>query len=144
MILRIKGFWLGFSANKRVRSIANERLRFWKVWRTGILPLLKTDSFWLNFMRRLMIGREPARNIVTWTLRTRNLRDMDTLNRRPLYLAFFTDGLLRHRKPDDQEDLAEAQELVEQIKQLQPGAFGTLAVQVQIYRARNEVDRQRN
>ena len=69
-------------------------------------------------------AREKYREL---NLRTRNLRDMETLNRRPIYLAQFADSLLQHRKPGDKQDLTEAQELVDEIKQLQPKALGTAA-----------------
>ena len=45
---------------------------------------------------------------------------METLNRRPVYLAQFANSLLQHHKPGDEQDLNEAQELVDEIKQLQP------------------------
>ena len=73
-------------------------------------------------------------------LRTRTIRDIETLNRRPYYLAQFTSGLLQHHKPGDTEDLAEAQELVDEIKQLQPAAIGTLILQVEIHRICNQID----
>ena len=82
-------------------------------------------------------AREKYREL---NLRTRNLRDMETFNRRPLYIAEFAHNLLRHCKPDDKQDLAEAQELIDELKQLQPEALGTLFLQVEIYRIRNEVD----
>ena len=73
-------------------------------------------------------------------LRTKNLRDMETFNRRPLYIAQFAHNLLRHCKPGDKQDLADAQELIDELKQLQPDSLGTLFLQVEIYRIRNEVD----
>jgi tetratricopeptide (TPR) repeat protein len=73
-------------------------------------------------------------------LRTRNVRDMDPFNQRPVYIARFANNLLLHCKPGDKQDLAEAQELVDELKQLQPAALGTLILQVEIYRIRNEVD----
>jgi tetratricopeptide (TPR) repeat protein len=82
-------------------------------------------------------AREKYREL---NLRTRNLRDMETFNRRPLYIAQFANNLLQHCKADDKQDLAEAQELVDELKQLQPAAIGTLVLQVEIYRIRNEVD----
>ena len=71
---------------------------------------------------------------------TRNLRDMETLNRRPTYLAQFADSLLRHHKPDDKQDIDEAQELVDEIRQLQPMALRTIDLQVQIHQIRNNID----
>ena len=66
---------------------------------------------------------------------------METLNRRPLYLAQFTRSLLQHHKPGDEQDLIEAQELVDEIKQLQPNELGTLVLQVEIHRIRKEIDK---
>jgi cellulose synthase operon protein C len=83
-------------------------------------------------------AREKYREL---NLRTRTLRDMETLNRRPSYLAQFADSLLRHHTPDDQGDLAEAQELVDEIRQLQPMLLATVILQVRIYQIRNEIDR---
>jgi cellulose synthase operon protein C len=73
-------------------------------------------------------------------LRTRNLRDMETLNRRPVYIAQFASNLIQHCKAGDKLDLAEAQELLDELKQLQPSALGTLILQVEIHRVRNEID----
>jgi tetratricopeptide (TPR) repeat protein len=83
-------------------------------------------------------AREKYREL---NLRTRNLRDMETFNRRPFYIAQSVNNLLRHCKAGDTQDLAEAQELVDELKQLQPAALGTLVLQVEIYRIRNEIDR---
>ena len=77
-------------------------------------------------------------------LRTRNLRDLETINRRPLYLAQFTRSLLQHCKPGDEQDLTKAQELVDAIKQLQPNVLGTLVLQVEIHRIRKEIDKATN
>jgi cellulose synthase operon protein C len=77
-------------------------------------------------------------------LRTRNLRDLETINRRPLYLAQFTRSLLQHYKPGDEQDLTKAQELVDAIKQLQPNVLGTLILQVEIHRVRKEIDKATN
>jgi tetratricopeptide (TPR) repeat protein len=73
-------------------------------------------------------------------LRSRNVRDMETLNRRPAYLGQAITNLLEHCKPGDKEVLAEAQDYVDELKQLQPAAFVTTALQVEIHRLRNEVD----
>ena len=82
-------------------------------------------------------AREKYREL---DLRTRTLRDMETLNRRPIFLAQFATSLLQHREAGDKQDLADAQELVDEIKRLQPATLGTLVLQVEIHRIRNEVD----
>jgi cellulose synthase operon protein C len=68
------------------------------------------------------------------SLSTKNLQDRETVNRRPFYLAQFTSSVLRHHKPGEKQDLNEAQLLVDDLRQLQPKALGTLALQVEIYR----------
>ena len=74
-------------------------------------------------------------------MRTKNPRDLETLNRRPLYLAQFASSLLRNHKAGDDQELTEAQDLVDELKQLQPDQLGTLVLQVEIYRARNQLDK---
>ena len=71
-------------------------------------------------------------------LSTKNLQDRD---RRPFYLAQFTSSVLRHHKPGEEQDLNEAQLLVDDLRQLQPNALGTLALQVEIHRIRQQTDR---
>jgi tetratricopeptide (TPR) repeat protein len=73
-------------------------------------------------------------------LGTRNLRTIEILRIRPLYLLNLAGNLLEHRKPGDEQDLAEARELAAEITRLQPDAPGTLALQVEIHRASNEID----
>ena len=86
-------------------------------------------------------AREKYREL---DLRTENLARLETLNRRPSYLAQFADSLLRHRSADDQEDLSEAQGLADEIKQLQPGGcLGSLAVRCRSIGLVNDLDRQR-
>ena len=98
--------------------------------RFSVAQLYETIGEWQK-------AREKYREL---NLRTRNLRDMETFNRRPLYIAQFAQNLLRHCKPGDKQELAEAQELIDELKQLQPEALGTLFLQVEIYRIRTEVD----
>ena len=74
-------------------------------------------------------------------LRTRNTRDMETLNRRPLYLGQFVNSLLRNHKVKDDQDLSEAEDLVDELKQLQPNQLNPLVLEVEVARARNEVEK---
>ena len=74
-------------------------------------------------------------------LRTRNTRDMEILNRRPLYLGQFVNSLLRNHKGKDDQDLSEAEDLVDELKQLQPNQLNTLVLEVEVARARNEVEK---
>jgi tetratricopeptide (TPR) repeat protein len=74
-------------------------------------------------------------------LRTKSRRDSETLNRRPIYLAKFTRSLLQHHKPGNEQDLIDAQEHVDELKQLQPNDLGALVLQIEIHRIRNEIDK---
>jgi len=82
-------------------------------------------------------AREKYQDLI---LRTRNIRNMETLKRRPWYLDQFAESLLRHRHPGEEQDLANAQELVDELKQLQPNALRTLVLQVEIDQAHNQPD----
>jgi cellulose synthase operon protein C len=90
-----------------------------------------------------VIGDWPRarQKYVELNLRTRNLRDLETLNRRPIYLAQFAQSLLQHHKAGEEQDLTVAQELVDEIKQLQPNELGTLILQVEIHQIRKEIDK---
>ena len=74
-------------------------------------------------------------------LRTKSSRDMETLDHRPLYLGEFVRSLLRNHKAKDDQDLIEAEDLVEELKQLQPDQLGTLVLQVEIAHARNQPEK---
>ena len=74
-------------------------------------------------------------------LRTKNARDMETLNHRPQYLSQFATSLLRNHKKSDQQELVEAQDLVDELKQLQPNLLSTLVLQVEVHRASNQIDK---
>ena len=71
-------------------------------------------------------------------LRTTTPRDPQTLNHRPYYLDRFAEGLLRHRSAGEKHELTEAQELVNELKRIQPNALTTLVRQVEIYLADNQ------
>jgi tetratricopeptide (TPR) repeat protein len=68
-------------------------------------------------------------------------RDLETLNRRPLYLAKFATDLLRHRQAGGEQEVNEAQDVVNELKLLQPDALGTLLLQVDVDLARNQIDK---
>lgn len=70
--------------------------------------------------------------------RTKILPEMETLNHRSYYVAALVDGLLRHHQSGDEQNLAEAKKLVDEIKQLQPDALGTVQLQVRFYEAQNQ------
>ena len=58
-----------------------------------------------------------------------------------MYLSQFARSLLRNHKTGDDQDLNEAQELVDELGKHQPGGLETLVLQVELYRARNQVDK---
>ncbi len=82
-------------------------------------------------------AKEQYRELV---LRTENPRDMETLTRRPLYIAQFANGLIRHRVAGDTADLAEASDLIDKLRRIQPDSFGLLLLEVDLHRARNQTD----
>jgi cellulose synthase operon protein C len=50
-------------------------------------------------------------------------------------------SLLRNHKARDDQDLVEAEELVDELKQLQPDQLSTLILQVEVAHARNQLDK---
>jgi cellulose synthase operon protein C len=75
------------------------------------------------------------------TRRTRSLKDMETLSRRSVYLAQFARSLLQHSKSDGEQNLNEAQDLVDEMRQLQPDWLEVVVLQVEIFRTRNQINR---
>ncbi len=73
-------------------------------------------------------------------VRTKNARDIDTLNRRPSFLTEFVKRLLRHYKPGDEQDLIDAQRFADELGRHQPDALESLALRVDVYRARKQLD----
>ena len=49
--------------------------------------------------------------------------------------------MLRNHKPGDEQDLLEAQELVDELAKHQPNGLDTLALQVDVYQARHQLDK---
>ena len=72
---------------------------------------------------------------------SKSSRDVETRNRRWSYLFQFASRLLQHFKPGEEQDLIEAQELVDEIKQLQLDPLVSVPLQVDIYRLRKQIDR---
>jgi tetratricopeptide (TPR) repeat protein len=73
-------------------------------------------------------------------LRADSARDPETIARRPQYLALFVEGLLRHHKPGDDADLAEARQLVERLKPLQRDPLASLILEGQIDKAAGQAE----
>ena len=82
-------------------------------------------------------ARDQYRELI---LRTNNPRDMETIRRRPIYLAQFAESLLRHHQPGGDLDLAEVQDLVEKLKVLQPDLLAGLVLEVKLDKARNQLE----
>jgi cellulose synthase operon protein C len=83
-------------------------------------------------------GREEYRAL---NAKTTNARDLETWNRRPQYLVQFARSLLGHRQAGDEQTLSEVQDLVDELKQIQPDALTALELQVELFRARNQLDK---
>jgi tetratricopeptide (TPR) repeat protein len=93
--------------------------------------LLETSGNWPT-------AHEAYRELIA---KTKTPRDLETPKRRPYYLAKFATDLLRNRKAGDEQDLTEAQDLVNELKLLQPNSLNTIGCQVEIDRARNQIDK---
>jgi tetratricopeptide (TPR) repeat protein len=82
-------------------------------------------------------AREQYRELI---LRAEAARDSDTVNRRPQYLALLAESLIRHHKPGDDSDLAEARQLVEKLKPIERGPLGSLILEANIDLAARQPD----
>ncbi len=81
-------------------------------------------------------GREEYRGL---NAKTRNARDLEVWNRRPQYLVQFAKSLLGHHQAGDDQTLSEVQDLVDELKQIQPNVLSTLELQVALFRLRNQL-----
>jgi cellulose synthase operon protein C len=72
---------------------------------------------------------------------TKNARDLETLSRRPAYLSQFAKSLLRNHKAGNQEELTEAQDLVDELAKHTPNALDTIVLQVDVYLARKQPEK---
>jgi cellulose synthase operon protein C len=74
---------------------------------------------------------------------TENSRELDVVTRRPDYLAQFISDLLTHYESghDHQEELSEAQELIEKLKLEKSDTWAQVALEARIYKAQNQVDK---
>jgi tetratricopeptide (TPR) repeat protein len=71
-----------------------------------------------------------------------NTRDPEVLVRRPDYIALFlTDLLKHHQSVQGQQDLSEAQELVEKLKAINPGNLGVIVLEARVYRTQGRIDK---
>ncbi|MGO9469895.1 MAG: tetratricopeptide repeat protein [Isosphaeraceae bacterium] len=73
--------------------------------------------------------------------RTDNVRDLETLNRRSIYLLQFASALFRHHRAGDNQDLAEVHDLIGKLKRLQPDTLEVLALEVESHRLQNQLDK---
>jgi tetratricopeptide (TPR) repeat protein len=110
------------------RNLANPQDRLW------LARFLEASGDWPK-------AREQYRELV---LRSENARDQEILKQRPMYVAEFANRLLRHRETKDNGDLVEAQTMVGKLKQLQPTALGTLRLEIELYRAENQIQKAEN
>jgi tetratricopeptide (TPR) repeat protein len=73
---------------------------------------------------------------------TENSRDLNVIMRRPDYLAqFISDLLSHHESGHDQEELSEAQELIEKLKLLRSDMPLVVVLEARIYKAQNQIDK---
>src|SRR5262249_13876797 len=72
---------------------------------------------------------------------TETMRDTDTLARRPQFITLFFDALIRHHKPGDNADLAEASQLIEKLRPMtQRNPITPLVMEAQLDKAANRPD----
>jgi tetratricopeptide (TPR) repeat protein len=75
-------------------------------------------------------------------VKTRNARDLESLNLRLRYLLSFANKcLLLNRSAGNEQSLADVQDVIDELKQIQPDARAILKLQVELYRARNQLDK---
>jgi tetratricopeptide (TPR) repeat protein len=73
---------------------------------------------------------------------TQNTRELEVQIHRPDYIAQFVNDLLKHyQSAREQRDLAEAQELIEQLKAITPSNLGVVVLEARVYKARNQIDK---
>ena len=107
------------------KHVANNQDRF------RLAKLQERDGNWLK-------AREQYREL---NLRTKSSLDSEAQKQRSDYLAVFAKSLLQHRESDDMSALTEAQELVDQLKQLDPQGLSTLALEVEVKAAQNQPEK---
>jgi predicted Zn-dependent protease len=106
------------------RNLANSEDRFF------LARLVELAGDWPK-------AREQYREL---NLLTDNPRDIESINRRPIYLIQFAESLIRNRRPGEEQDLAEAQDLIVKLKKIQPDLLPILILEVELNRARNQRD----
>ena len=82
-------------------------------------------------------AQEQYRELI---LHTDNPRDMETIRRRPVYLARYAESLLNHHQPGEELDLTEVQKLIEKLRQIQPDLLDVLVLEVRLDKDRNQVE----
>jgi cellulose synthase operon protein C len=82
-------------------------------------------------------AREQFRELI---LRTDGARDAETIARRPRYIVLFAETLLRHYRPGDDADLAEARQLAAKLRSIPNEAVAEVILQAEIDKADNQLD----
>ncbi len=82
-------------------------------------------------------AREQFRELI---LRTDGARDAATVARRPRYLILFAETLVRHHRPGDDTDLAEARQLAAKLRSIPNEAMAEEILQAEIDKADNQLD----
>jgi tetratricopeptide (TPR) repeat protein len=99
--------------------------------RFALARLLEASNDWNK-------AREQYRELVS---QTENVRDLETFNRRSIYLRQFVTSLLRHHRAGDDKGFAEVQDVVGKLKTIQPNSLECLLFEVEVYRLRNQLDK---
>ena len=102
----------------------------------------RDDRFLLAHLYEISGDRPKALKVYRdLNLKTKNPRDLETLNRRPAILAQFVNGVLRYHNANDDQDLIDAQVLVDELKQLQPDPAQYVVLRWKSTGLRNQLDK---
>jgi cellulose synthase operon protein C len=82
-------------------------------------------------------AREKFRELI---LRTDGARDAETTARRPRYIVLFAETLIRHHRPGDDTDLAEARQLAAELRSIPNQAMAEAILLAEIDKADNRLD----
>jgi cellulose synthase operon protein C len=97
--------------------------------------LARLEEFNGNWPKALEVYRDLYK-------RTQNPpQDVEAQKRRAVFLLQFAHSLLSHHKAGNEQNLNDVQDLVDELIRRQPDALDTLALRVDVYRVRNQLDK---
>jgi tetratricopeptide (TPR) repeat protein len=99
------------------------------------------DRFYLAQLTEAGGDWPGARELYRELVRTGNVRDPESLNHLPIYLSQFASDLLQRHRAGDDQDLAEAEDVIGKLKRLQPDTLAVLILEVELYRVRKQLDK---